>query len=172
MTLRPAGASDAELFECILREPAVARWWGDFDLAKVIRELIDDDECEGFAIEADGRVVGYLEWSEETTPEYLHAGLDIFIAPDQQGRGLGPEALRLAARHLFTVRGHHRLVIDPRADNHRAIRAYERVGFRPVGVMRRYELGPGGAWHDGLLMDMLSDELVDELVDETPAGAG
>jgi aminoglycoside 6'-N-acetyltransferase len=33
------------------------------------------------------------------------------------------------------------------------------VGFRPVGVMRRYERGPDGVWHDGLLMDMLAGEL-------------
>jgi aminoglycoside 6'-N-acetyltransferase len=31
-------------------------------------------------------------------------------------------------------RGHHRLVIDPAADNERAIRCYERVGFRRIGV--------------------------------------
>ena len=28
------------------------------------------------------------------------------------------------------------------------IRAYEKVGFRPVGVMRRYELGPDGTFPD------------------------
>ena len=66
----------------------------------------------------------------------------------------------MLARHLFVERGHHRLVIDPRADNRRAIRAYERVGFRRVGVMRSYERGADGAWHDGLLMDMLRGELV------------
>jgi aminoglycoside 6'-N-acetyltransferase len=50
-------------------------------------------------------------------------------------------------------------VIDPAADNAAAIRAYEKVGFRPVGVMRQYERLPGGEWHDGLLMDLLADEL-------------
>jgi aminoglycoside 6'-N-acetyltransferase len=33
------------------------------------------------------------------------------------------------------------------------------VGFQPVGVMRRYELGPDGVWHDGLLMDLLPEDL-------------
>ena len=70
--------------------------------------------------------------------------------------GLGPEAIRLAARCLFEVRGHHRLTIDPAAENLRAIHAYERVGFRPVGVMRQYERGRDGTWHDGLLMDTCS----------------
>jgi aminoglycoside 6'-N-acetyltransferase len=64
-------------------------------------------------------------------------------------------------RHLIFERGHHRLTIDPAADNLAAIRAYERVGFRRVGIMRKYELGPDGSWHDGLLMDMLAEDFQD-----------
>jgi len=41
----------------------------------------------------------------------------------------------------------------------RAIRTYTSLGFKPVGVMRRYEQGPDGTWHDGLLMDLLAEEL-------------
>jgi aminoglycoside 6'-N-acetyltransferase len=52
-------------------------------------------------------------------------------------------------------------VIDPAADNVAAIRCYTKVGFKPVGVMRSYELGLDGAWHDGLLMDLLADDLID-----------
>jgi aminoglycoside 6'-N-acetyltransferase len=33
------------------------------------------------------------------------------------------------------------------------------VGFRRVGIMRKYERGPDGVWRDGLLMDMLEEEL-------------
>ncbi len=57
-------------------------------------------------------------------------------------------------------RGHHRLVIDPAADNEAAIRCYAAVGFRPVGVLRRYERDVDGAGrHDGLLMDLLAEDL-------------
>lgn len=85
--------------------------------------------------------------------------MDLFLTTRRQGEGLGPEALRLLARYLIEERGHHRIVIDPAAGNERAIKAYERVGFRPVGVMRQYERGADGTWHDGLLMDLLADEL-------------
>jgi aminoglycoside 6'-N-acetyltransferase len=51
------------------------------------------------------------------------------------------------------------VTIDPAAANTRAIAAYAKVGFRPVGVMRKYERGPDGTWHDGLLMDLLREEL-------------
>lgn len=41
-----------------------------------------------------------------------------------------------------------------------AIRAYTKVGFRPVGIMRRYWRDPEGVWQDGLLLDLLAEELV------------
>lgn len=90
---------------------------------------------------------------------YRHAGMDVFLTTSRHGQGLGTEAIRLLARQLFEGRGHHRLTIDPAADNTTAIRAYARVGFRRVGIMRKYERGPDGVWHDGLLMDMLREEL-------------
>jgi aminoglycoside 6'-N-acetyltransferase len=62
---------------------------------------------------------------------------------------------------LFTERGHHRITIDPAAANTPAIRCYEKVGFRPVGIMRRYErVREDRDWHDGLLMDLLAEDLL------------
>ena len=63
------------------------------------------------------------------------------------------------ARHLIDDLGHRRLVIDPAAHNERAIRCYEKVGFRRVGVMRRYWQDPDGVWRDGLLLDLLAGDL-------------
>ena len=92
-------------------------------------------------------------------PDYRHAGIDVFLGAPFHGRGLGTDAVRTLAQHLVADRGHHRLTIDPAADNARAIRCYEKVGFRRVGVLRRYWCGPDGAWHDGLFMDLLASEL-------------
>ena len=95
------------------------------------------------AIEVDGAVAGMLLVGEEDEPDYRHASLDIALAAAHQGRGIGPEAMRLVIEHMIEARGHHRFTIDPAAANERAIRAYAAVGFRPVGVMRRYERGAG-----------------------------
>ena len=64
---------------------------------------------------------------------YRHAGIDIYLSRRGQGHGPGTGAVSLLARFLFEQRGHHRLTIDPGAANHRAIRCYEKVGFRRVG---------------------------------------
>jgi aminoglycoside 6'-N-acetyltransferase len=158
--LRPVTTDDAARLTQILTHPEVARWWGRFDLDRVQLELVDpDDGTVTFAIQADGQVIGLIQYWEQQDPDYRHAALDLFLHPDWHGRGLGADAIRTLARHLFAQRGHHRLTIDPAAHNQRAIRAYQRVGFRPVGVMRRYERGPDGTWHDGLLMDLLPEDL-------------
>ncbi len=122
-----------------------------------LREIADDPGA--FCIVDGGEVAGLIQYYEEDEPDYRHAGMDIALRSDHHGRGLGREALVTLARYLIDVRGHHRLVIDPAAANERAIASYRRVGFRPVGIMRRYERGPDGTWHDGLLMDLLAEEL-------------
>lgn len=125
---------------------------------KVTREDLRN-EGAAFAIEVGGELAGWLGVIEELTPNYRSAGMDIVLAAPFQGAGLGPEALRLVAAWLIGERGHHRLTIDPAAANERAIGAYASLGFKPVGIMRRYGRGPGGVWRDGLLMDLLAQEL-------------
>jgi aminoglycoside 6'-N-acetyltransferase len=161
VTLRTPTPTDAPALAIILAEPAVAAWWGEFDLARVRADLIDPEpDTEPFVIEHGGEVVGYLQVAEETDPEFRHAGIDLFLRTDAQGRGLGPDAIRTVAAHLVDDRGHHRLTIDPAADNARAIAAYAKVGFRPVGRLRRYQRLPDGRWIDGLLMELLAEGLV------------
>jgi aminoglycoside 6'-N-acetyltransferase len=155
--LRPGRPEDTDRLLQIRSEPEVTRWWGSTDIEEEIRdEFIESDEA--FVIEADGEVVGAIQYHEENDPMYRHAGMDIYLTTSRHGEGLGTEALRLLAGYLFEERGHHRLTIDPAADNTAAIRTYEKVGFRKVGIMREYERGPDGVWHDGLLMDMLEEE--------------
>jgi aminoglycoside 6'-N-acetyltransferase len=158
-TLRPIRPDDAERLAEILARPEVARWWPHFDVERVRADLLEASDTVVFAVEVDGEVVGSIQYVEEPSPDYRHASIDVFLDPDWHGKGLGTDAVRTLARHLVHDRGHHRLAIDPAADNERAIRTYRRVGFRDVGVMRRYERGPGGEWHDALLMDLLAHEL-------------
>jgi aminoglycoside 6'-N-acetyltransferase len=151
---------DEEMLVELFTDPSVAEWWGDPATAVSDAMETSDDESH-YVIEVDGDAVGMIQTYEESDPMYRHAAVDIALRSRWQGRGIGSDAIRTLARYLIDECGHHRLTIDPAAHNERAIRAYRRVGFRPVGVMREYELGPDGDWHDGLLMDLLAGELRD-----------
>jgi aminoglycoside 6'-N-acetyltransferase len=158
--LRPATVEDIPALGTVRATPEVySRWRGGGDLTKSVTEDLNDPEIQVLAIEYGDRVVGQIQFGEETDPDYRHATIDIYLDPAVHGQGLGTDAVRTLARYLLTDRGHHRLVIDPAADNAAAIRCYTKVGFQPVGVMRQYERGADGTWHDGLLMDLLADEL-------------
>lgn len=160
MVLRPVQAGDKVKLTEIFSDPEVARWWGD--PAVSVRDALNVEEGGShFVIELDGETVGFIQSYEEDDPMYRHASLDISLGSPWLGKGLGRDALRALAHYLIEERGHHRLTIDPAAHNTRAIKAYESVGFKPVGLMRQYERGPDGEWHDGLLMDMLANELRD-----------
>lgn len=157
MLLRAGYPGDADALARIRKEPEVVRRWGDANIEEEIQEQFIGAE-NGFVIEMDGEIVGAIQYGEEDEPMYRHANVDIFLTTSHHGQGLGPEVIRILARHLFGERDHHRLTIDPAVDNAPAIRAYERVGFRRVGIMRSYERGLDGSWHDGLLMEMLREE--------------
>jgi aminoglycoside 6'-N-acetyltransferase len=159
VVLRSLRAEDVDRVAEIQAEPGVARWWGRPDTSHLRRQAAGESDSTAFAIELEGELVGLIQYSEENEPAYRHAGIDLFLTERLHGRGLGTDAVSTLARYLIQERGHHRLTIDPAAENAAAIRAYEKVGFRPVGVLREYWRLPGGEWRDGLLMDLLAREL-------------
>lgn len=159
--LRLMAEEDVAPLARILAQPAVARWWGRYDEDRIRTDLLQAEGMGVYTIVVDdGEVVGSIQYSEEPAPDYRHAGIDLFVSADHHGQGIGSDAVRTMARHLVHDRGHHRLVIDPQVTNEAAVRCYERVGFRKVGLMRAYERGPDGEWHDCLMLEVLKDELV------------
>jgi aminoglycoside 6'-N-acetyltransferase len=160
--LRPPTQADIPELARIRRTPEVHRHWrGGDDMVAAVEEDLAEPDSTPFVIEREGRVVGWIQYEAEEQPDYRHASMDIYVDPAVHGRGIGTDALRTLVRHLIVDHGHHRLVIDPAADNAVAIRCYSKVGFRPVGIQRQAERGNDGTWHDSLLMDLLADELVE-----------
>ncbi|NGO69826.1 GNAT family N-acetyltransferase [Streptomyces boncukensis] len=161
VVLRPTVEEDVPALAAIRATPEVrARWRGEDDLAAEVAGDLQDPDTRCLTVIHEERIVGMIQWYAEEEADYRHAGIDLFLDPSVHGRGLGTAAVRTLACHLVDVQGHHRLIIDPAADNAAAIRCYTKVGFQPVGIMRQYERGPDGTWHDSLLMDLLAAELV------------
>lgn len=149
-----ARGDEGELLR-IHRAPEVMRWWD----APAEGFPWDEPQSTSLTILCGGAIAGLIQYWEDREPKYRHAGVDLFVDPARHGRGVGSEAVRKVVRTLFYERGHHRVTIDPAADNAAAIRAYEKVGFKAVGVMRQAERDADGAgWHDALLMELLRGE--------------
>jgi aminoglycoside 6'-N-acetyltransferase len=154
--LVPVAPEHRERLRELRLEPEVLRWWHD----------LEDDwpaperDTVSYTVMLDGEIAGFAQWWEEPEPAFRHAGIDVFLDPAVHGRGLGTETVRALCGHLIDDKGFHRLVIDPEVENEVAIACYRKVGFRSVGVMRRYERDRSGVWKDGLLMDLLADEFV------------
>lgn len=126
-----------------LADPEVVEFFGDrpasLDAARRHYMEPDVDPCWRFVIEYEGRSIGEIQYAHQYLGEEYEwsAGVDIFIGePDARGRGLGTEAMRTMLRYLFEVKRCHRVTIDPEVANGRAIRSYEKAGFRFDGVLR------------------------------------
>ncbi len=159
LRLRTTSEADVPALSAIRATPEVrGRWLVDDPVAEVT-ESLDDDEIHPLTIlDGDDTVVGFIQFAEEEDPDYRHASIDVFVDPARHRRGYATEAIAVLVDHLFGAGGHHRLTIDPAADNRAAIDCYAGIGFQPVGTLRRYERRADGTWGDGLLMELLDTD--------------
>ncbi len=105
-------------------------------------------------IEYNDQAVGYgqaYQLSGEMFEEYDYNddgrvvfAMDQFIGePDYWNRGIGSEFLKMMASYLKTSKGAACILLDPHQNNHRAIRAYEKAGFRIIKPLPKHELFEG-----------------------------
>ncbi|HEY7312846.1 MAG TPA: GNAT family protein [Gemmataceae bacterium] len=74
------------------------------------------------------------------------------------GSGYGTEATRLIVRYAFETLNFNRIWLHVGEDNERAVRVYEKVGFRTEGRLRQDMFRDGRYW-DSLVMAVLRDDL-------------
>jgi RimJ/RimL family protein N-acetyltransferase len=81
----------------------------------------------------------------------------VLLGPDARDRGLGSEAIRLFVAYGFEQLALHRIALEVYAFNPRARRVYEKVGFRPEGVLRDAIRTEDG-WADSTVMAILAPD--------------
>lgn len=84
---------------------------------------------ESFLVLAQSTPVGYAQYWHAGVAE---GGIDMVLGPNARGRGLGPDAARALLAHLGGNLGWRRVTVDPVRGNVRAVRAWEKAGFRQV----------------------------------------
>lgn len=150
-TLRAATTADLEPLVSILSEPEVAEWWVGYTPDRVRRDFLEEPACR--IIEVEGNCAGALLVFRGEDLEYPTTVIHLFLATRFRGRRIGEEALALAIRAEFAA-GISRITLDPNIHNVGAIRSYERLGFRRIGVLRDYQVRPGGHLEDALFLDL------------------
>jgi aminoglycoside 6'-N-acetyltransferase-1b len=146
LTFRPLTSADLPLLHEWLGRPHVARWWGP---TPSLTELAADYDpsiagtaplwC--FIALRDGAPIGFIQayapaechpngwWLDEHDPGVR--GIDQFLADaGQLGQGLGTAMVRAFVAELLRDPAVVRIQTDPAPDNARAIRCYEKAGFR------------------------------------------
>jgi aminoglycoside 6'-N-acetyltransferase len=157
--VRELGASDAGLLAKWLSNPTVLEFYegrdNPFDLDKVNEVFYaqEDDEVKCI-IEYDEKEIGYIQFyplDDETKREYGYPveneniyGMDQFIGEaDYWNKGIGTLLVTSMIKYLTGDRQADRVVMDPQTRNARAIRCYEKCGFRKVRLLPQNELHEG-----------------------------
>ena len=105
--------------------------------------------------EADGGVVGWASLNVfNARRAYDHvADLSLYVEREWRGRGVGRRLLDALVTRAIEL-GYHKLVLAAFPWNAAGMRAYERAGFREVGIYR--EQGRlDGRWVDTVVMEKI-----------------
>lgn len=127
----------------------------DTEHQKWYSNIIQRQDCVFFAIEtSDGKHIGNV-WLWNIDWRHRKAEVRVLIGPtDQQGRGLGTEAIRLASTFAFRKLNLHRVYAYVLSNNPRAKRAFEHAGFVEEGVLR-HDRWSNGEYIDSFILGML-----------------
>ncbi len=164
--------ADYALMSRWLSDPRVLEWYEGRDKphsVEMVAEHYSPQELAAEAtraniIELNEQPAGYLQFYPVQNPADYEIedatgtwAIDLFLGePSAWSTGAGSAVLRKVLRKLFEVEGATRVLIDPRVDNPRAIRAYEKVGFRKVKVLAGHEFHEG-ADRDCWLMEVAAE---------------
>lgn len=138
---RAVTAADLPLVAKWRTRPHVTEWWGAPE-DEAVAESFADPRIAMWIVEhlAEGAAPQAFAYAQDYDPHdwddhpFAHLppgsrGIDQYIGePDMVGRGHGTAFVRLHCDRLFAA-GAPAVGTDPRPDNHRAIRAYQKAGF-------------------------------------------
>ncbi len=150
-TFRPLQWPDLPMLHQWVAQPHWTEWWGPAPtMAEVEAEygawITDPAKVQPHIVLLDGQPLGYIQsyvamdsgggwWEDETDPGVR--GIDQSIADiTQLGRGLGTAMVKAFVVRLLADPQVTHIQTDPDPRNKRAIRCYEKAGFKAVGEVQ------------------------------------
>lgn len=130
-------------------------WYGDEEKEKRSRKDFFKDwneDCfnidkpekgQCFWIEYKGKRIGQINYNK-IDKKNKKVELDIIIGPQKRlSKGLGTDALKTLIKYLFNSFKINKITISARANNPRAIKAYQKSGFKKEGLLREEDYFKG-----------------------------
>lgn len=160
VSFRPMNEDDLVLMLKWLTDDRVLEFYDGRDkkhTQKTIREHYTEqwaDEIYRVIIEYDTIPIGYAqiyriqgelfdEYNYHETEEKIYA-MDQFIGePEYWNMGIGAEYCRVVCQYLRTEMDADAVILDPRKNNLRAVRAYQKAGFKNIKELPEHELHEG-----------------------------
>ena len=165
--------SDFRLFLGWMSDPENKKYWDGFSV-QYTYEMVEthyweqlEEKVQPCILEYDGAPIGYCQFSLQTAEEYevpqadfdafvrgasrVYA-IDIFLGePDFRDRGLGTQFMCLLLDTLFANYRADAVLIDPKTNNPRAIRCYEKAGFQKLFLVPQRETQDGIAYDSQIM---------------------
>lgn len=82
--------------------------------------------------------------------------LGFCIKPEFQGKGYGKALVDKLVKHAFKILKMHRIYLEVFADNEKALKLYEKYGFKKEGILRDKIL-KNGVFKDVLIMSIINE---------------
>ncbi|MDQ3327268.1 MAG: GNAT family N-acetyltransferase [Chloroflexota bacterium] len=153
--------------------PQLQRWLNDFEVGRttwgVLPLTLEDAEARYRQNTGSGNVsfVIYERATMRLIGTTLLTAIDhhnrtasfglLIGEKDCWGKGYGTETTRLMLEYAFNALDMHNIMLTMQAYNRRALRAYEKAGFRVIG-RRREAHRLGGRSYDEIFMECLATE--------------
>lgn len=146
----PMGREHLDLWEKWIKVPHVKSSWfidGYEPASYMENKLHGNGYDHPFIIDLNGRPIGFIQACDLYAYRTIckepkgvfcneNAGtfcFDLFIAEEELlGKGWGTKIVKAFVEKLFDEFKAEKILIDPSSDNKRAIRCYEKAGFRKV----------------------------------------
>jgi RimJ/RimL family protein N-acetyltransferase len=163
--LRPVEKEDMELIYKALQNPEVRRLTGSKrvftrpQLDQYFERISSDSSRVDFTIclKENNEPIGdiaLMDISQSNRSAVTRIAINEEV---HYGKGYGTEAMKLMLDFAFGVLNLHRVQLDVYSYNERAIKSYEKAGFKVEGRIRD-ELYYNHAYHDSIIMGILEDE--------------
>lgn len=164
--LSPIDPEDAALFTRWINDVEVARWYDcvsrvqtlSAEQAYLERKALNTEQHSFAIVLRDGnRLLGCISFLH-TSLLHRIATIGIYIGEaEDRSKGYGAEAIRLLVDYGFRWLGLRNIDLTAFSGNARAVRCYEKVGFKEYG--RRHEaFYTDGHWQDKVHMQLLAKD--------------